>query len=68
MGRYTQQESVPSYHSELWAVRPDTSDPEDGGSTTDLLHDVTIQKIIRINATVETKKKNPHQYYRKVLL
>lgn len=56
MGRYTQQVSGLSQHSELWVVRPDTSDPEDGGSMTDLLHDVKIQKTIRIHATVETKK------------
>lgn len=55
MGRYTEQVSAPSQHSALWVVRPDTFDPGDGGSTTDILQDVKTQKSIRIHATVETK-------------
>jgi hypothetical protein len=45
MGRYTEQVSAPSLHSELCVVRTDTFDPVDEGSTTDLLQDVTTQKI-----------------------
>jgi hypothetical protein len=54
MGRYTEQVSAPSLHSELWVVRNDTFDPVDEGSTTDLLQDVTTQNIW-IHATVQTK-------------